>query len=111
MELASARGAAEEKALAQLAKATGTFVLVSARKDQQAVEHPSLKSGLFTHAVLRGLEGAADGSPRDGKVTALELSSYVVDAVPLLADRLAGTDQFPNAFNCGDDFPVVLVEE
>jgi len=111
VELASARGAAEEKALAQLAKATGTFVLVSARKDQQAVEHPSLKSGLFTHAVLRGLEGAADGSPRDGKVTALELSSYVVDAVPLLADRLAGTDQFPNAFNCGDDFPVVLVEE
>ena len=111
VELASARGAAEEKALAQLARATGTFVLGSTQKEQQATELQRLGHGVFTYALLKGLEGAADGSPNDGKVTVLELSSYVVDAVPILADKLTGTKQFPNAFNYGDDFPVVLIEE
>lgn len=110
VELLAARGANEEKAIAQLSRSTGVHVMASAGSEQFAAEFGELGHGLFTYVLLRGLQGEADGSPRDGKVTIYELKSYIDDQVPELTRKLKGKPQYPYTFSRGQDFPVVLKE-
>ena len=100
------RGAAEEKAIAQLARSAGLVVLASTQSEQFAAEFKELGHGLFTHALLLGLDGEADGSPRDGRVTVRELSAYVDARIPELSERYRGQPQYPNVFVRGQDFPL-----
>ena len=55
------------------------FSLTASRASERSFESPDLEGGhgFFTYYVVRGLEGEADLSPRDGTVTADELSEYV----------------------------------
>jgi tetratricopeptide (TPR) repeat protein len=55
------------------------FSLTASRASERSFESPDLQAGhgFFTYYVVKGLEGAADLSPRDGIVTADELSEYV----------------------------------
>jgi hypothetical protein len=62
-----------------------TGILAAARSFSLAAESDELSHGLFTHAVLEGLGGAADGDS-DGYVTLGELSAYVETMVPELSD-------------------------
>jgi hypothetical protein len=64
---------------------TKTGILAAARPFSLAAESDELSHGLFTHAVLEGLGGAADGDS-DGYVTLAELSAYVETKVPELSD-------------------------
>jgi tetratricopeptide (TPR) repeat protein len=54
------------------------FSLTASRAREQSFEHPDLRGGhgVFTHFVVLGLEGEADGD-RNGVVTADELAEYV----------------------------------
>ncbi len=101
------RGAAEEKAIAQLARSTGTHWLTSAGSEQFAGEFAQLGHGIFTYALLEGLNGAADGNS-DGKVTVGELDAYLQDQVPELTKKYRGTPQFPSSYGFGQDFPVSI---
>jgi len=59
---------------------TGRSVLslTASRDREDSCEGPSYDShGVFTYYLVKGMEGAADTSPRDGKVTADELAEYV----------------------------------
>ena len=67
-----------------------TSILAAARPFSLAAESDELQHGLFTHAVLTGLGGAAD-TDGDGYVTLQELSRYVEAAVP----ELSGSQQLP----------------
>ncbi len=107
-ELLAARGAGEEKALAQLSRSAGVHVLAAAGSEQTAVEFKDLGHGLFTYLVLSALGGDADGSPRDGKITVYELKSFIDDQVPDLARKFRGTPQYPHTFSRGHDFPLVI---
>lgn len=107
-ELLATRGAAEEKALAQLARSAGVHVLASAGTEQFAIEFKELGHGVFTYALIQALGGDADGAPKDGKITVYELKSYLDDQVPSLTERYKGQPQWPNTFSRGQDFPVVL---
>jgi len=108
VELLATRGAREEKALAQLSRSTGIHVLAAAGSEQFAVEFEDLGHGLFTYVLLEALNGAADGAPKDGKVTIYELKSFIDDQVPEYSRKYKGKMQFPYTFSRGHDFPVVI---
>ena len=111
VELLAARGAMEEKAIAQLARSAGIHVMASAGSEQFATEFASLGHGLFTHVLIQGLQGGADGAPKDGKVTIYELKSFVDDQVPEVTRKLKGNPQYPYTFSRGNDFPLVIQRE
>lgn len=109
VELLAQRGSVEEKAIAQLSRSAGIHVLASARGDQYASEFKELKHGLFTYVLLKALEGEADGTPKEGKVTLYELKSYLDDQVPEISMEYKGKPQYPYTFSKGNDFPLRLV--
>lgn len=110
VELLAARGANEEKAIAQLSRSAGIHVMASAGSEQFASEFSVLGHGLFTDVLLKALQGEADGAPKDGKVTIYELKSYIDDQVPEMTRKLKGNPQFPYTFSRGQDFPVIMKE-
>jgi hypothetical protein len=55
----------------------GAVVLFAAGNDELAGENSDLKHGYFTLALIEGLKGAADKSPKDGVVHLNELLTYV----------------------------------
>jgi WD40 repeat protein len=104
------RGASREKAVAQLARSTGTFFLLASGAIQFASEARELRHGIFTYAILEALEGKADSGIPDEKITASELKSYVEERVPELTQQYMLTPQYPTGYSFGQDFPIVLVK-
>ncbi|MCD4792045.1 MAG: caspase family protein, partial [Bacteroidales bacterium] len=98
IDILSTRGFEKEKAIAQLARSTGTFWLVASETEQYALELNNLGHGLFTYAVLQGLGGDADGKNNDQKITVKELSAFINDFVPEYSEKLRGTPQYPTSF-------------
>lgn len=101
------RGVAEERALNQLARATGIAMLASSRAEQYAREVPALGHGVFTHVLLEALRGGGDLN-RDGSVSVLELIQALNAQVPELSIQHTGATQYPVTTFHGDDFPVVM---
>lgn len=109
VETFALRGAAEQKAIAQLARSTGTVVLASSGSEQFASELPELGHGLFTYALLQAISGHADGGkPPDGKITIKEIEAYINDRVPELTQQFRGSTQYPNSYTIGHDFPLAV---
>ncbi|MCG8574842.1 MAG: caspase family protein [Flavobacteriales bacterium] len=108
LESFASRGGAREKALAQLARSTGTFFLTASQDAQFANEVGSLKHGLFTYALLEALGGSQSAS-NDTKVTVNEMKSYVEDRVPELSEEYHGSAQYPTSYSYGQDFPLVIL--
>ena len=106
-EVLAARGAAEEKAIAQLARSTGTYWLAAANSQQFAGEFAQLKHGLFTYCILEAIAGKADGQ-NDKKITVQELSSYLNDQVPIISQKYKGSEQYPVTYGFGQDFPIAV---
>ena len=61
----------------------GIAAFFSCKANEQALEDPDFKQGVFTHFLVEGLRGTADqpisGRPADGIVTFAELSAYVAN--------------------------------
>ncbi|MFH0992126.1 MAG: caspase family protein [bacterium] len=108
VETFAMRGASEEKAILQLARSAGVVVLASTGSEQFASEFKQLGHGVFTYALLEGIAGEADGSPKDGKITVKELEAYLNEKVPELTTRYRGAAQYPNSYSKGQDFPLVV---
>ncbi len=68
-----------------------------------------IRHGFFTHALLRGLDGAADAD-RDLRVTFDELKSWARDSVETMTGRLCPKPQIPHVRFEGDARPIVLLE-
>ena len=103
------RGAAEEKAIAQLARSTGTHWLTASGSQQFASEFDQLGHGTFTFALLEALKGKAD-SGNDRKITVKEVDAYLQDVVPQLTVKYRGLPQYPASFGFGNDFPIAVVK-
>lgn len=110
VETFAMRGAAEEKAMIQLARSTGMTLLASTGTEQFATEFEQLGHGVFTYAILEGMSGEADGGTEDNKITVKELEAYLNDMVPDLTQKYKGTMQFPRSWSQGMDFPVAIVD-
>lgn len=106
VEAFALRGASEEKAILQLARSAGVVVLASTGSEQYASEFKDLNHGVFTYALLKAIDGEADGSPKDGKITVKELEAYINDQVPVLTKQYRGSAQYPNCYSRGQDFPI-----
>jgi WD40 repeat protein len=107
LESVGTRGAIEEKAIAQMARSTGTFWITASGSEQFATEFEKLGHGVFTYALLEGVQGKAD-SNGDRKLTIRELSTYIENRVPELSEQFNGLSQFPSAYSFGNDFPIVI---
>ncbi|MCX6258343.1 MAG: caspase family protein [Bacteroidia bacterium] len=110
VEAFAMRGAAEDKAILQLARSAGVAVFASTGTDQYAAEFTQIGHGVFTYAVLDGLSGNADGGVRDKKITVKELEAYINDLIPELTKKYRGQAQYPNSFSTGMDFPIIIVK-
>jgi hypothetical protein len=105
-EMFASRGAAEEKAMAQLARSAGIVVLAAAGMDQYATEFATLGHGVFTYSIVEGLKGNADGTNNDKKITVFELKAFLEDYVPELTKKYKGEAQYPTGYSKGQDFPI-----
>lgn len=101
------RGASQEKALAQLARATGTHWITASSADQLATEFADLGHGAFTHTLLQALGGAADTG--DKRITVNELKAYLETELPAVSKRHKGSPQYPSSYGYGQDFPIALI--
>lgn len=108
LEAVAVRGAAEEKALAQLARSTGTFWITATGSQQFATEFAELGHGVFTYSLMEGLSGKADNG--DKRITIKELSAYIENRVPELSEKYKGTPQFPSGYSFGNDFPIGVIK-
>jgi uncharacterized caspase-like protein len=102
------RGAAEEIALNQLARSSGSVIITATNSDQFASEIETLGHGVFTYALIQGLNGKA--AKNDGRITASSLRSWIDDEVPGLSEQYKGSLQFPTTFMFGQDFPIGISE-
>ncbi len=78
----------------------------SARFDQEALEDPALGHGLFTYAVVEGLEGKGAMATK-GQLSTKDLAEYVVGRVGALA-RAMQAEQEPQYFKGRDARDYVL---
>ncbi|BDX39102.1 hypothetical protein CYCD_24570 [Tenuifilaceae bacterium CYCD] len=108
MQTLAMRGAAEEKAIAQLARSTGTYFIAASGSEQFATEVAELGHGVFTYSVIKALSG--DCKSQDGKVTVNLLKSCVEDLVPELSKKYKGQPQFPTGYGFGQDFPIGIAK-
>ncbi len=87
-------------------------ILTATSRGESAHESARLDGGhgVFSHCLLRGLRGEADGlagSAKDGTITLQEVSVYVKDQVNKVARDLDGGPQNP-VCHCAQDNEVVL---
>jgi Caspase domain len=108
-QVVAMRGAAEEKAIAQLARSTGTHWLTASGSEQFASEFQQLGHGTFTYVLLQALSGKADKGG-DKKITVKELDTYLQEYVPELTAKYKGTPQYPASYGFGNDFPIGVVK-
>ncbi len=104
------RGLAEQQAIYQLARSSGTVIIAACGADQTAKEFTKIGHGAFTYAFIEAIEGQADGGRRDGKITVAEIKAYVEDRVPELTQKHSGTAQYPSGYSMGQDFPISFIK-
>lgn len=77
----------------------GWVFMVGADTDRQAIEHTSWTNGAFTHILLKGLRGEADGfqsaGAKDTVVTMGELKAYVSAQMPDETQKVLGVAKRP----------------
>jgi len=77
----------------------GWVFMVGADTDRQAVEHSSWSNGAFTHSLIKGLSGKADGfqsaGAKDGVVSMGELKAYMNTAMPDETQKVLGVAKRP----------------
>jgi WD40 repeat protein len=110
VETFAMRGAAEEKAVLQLARSTGSYLIASTGSEQYATEFKELGHGVFTYALLQGLNCNSDGLEKNRKVTIKELEAYLNDNIPSLTEKYHGTVQYPKSWSKGMDFPIAVCQ-
>jgi WD40 repeat protein len=98
------RSTEARKALVQLARSTGTYIISASTDQQYAAEIRELGHGVFTYTLLEGLQGKGG----EKKVTVEGLIHYVKNRLPELTEKHRGSAQYPVSWGSGMDFPIVL---
>lgn len=87
----------DQKALVELGRSMGVYIFAASTDAQYAFEDKGLGHGVFTYALLQGLNGAADGAggEKSGSIEAEELKNFIRGQVPELMKKLYGVEQYP----------------
>ena len=102
------RGLTQTTAMKVLSRAVGSTIISASSSTQEALEGYK-GHGLLTYVLTEGLKGKAD-SDRDGFVKTLEISNYVEDTVPQIAEKEFNRAQYPYVSPLGQGFPLVKVK-
>lgn len=77
----------------------GWIFMVGADTDRLAIENSSWSNGAFTHCLIQGLSGKADGfqsvASKDGIVTMGELRAYLKTSMPDETQKVLGVGKRP----------------
>ncbi|MEM9859714.1 MAG: caspase family protein, partial [Bacteroidota bacterium] len=101
--------ASEEKAIVQLARASGVVMIASSGTQQYASEFEVLEHGVFTYSLLEALDGKL--GMLDNRIMVGALKSYMEFRVPELAEEHGGKAQYPTGYTQGNDFPIGIIEK
>ena len=101
------RGNEDRKALMNLAKATGVFIVAASTKDQYAAEVKTLGHGVFTHTLLAGIKGAAAAGGQK-TITVRRLLAFVEERLPEVSKKYKQEAQYPVVYSRGMDFPLSI---
>jgi uncharacterized caspase-like protein len=105
----------DKAAIDRLMNATGIAILAAASEQQEAMEgiiENGEGHGLFTHVLLKGLSGAADGRiNKDGQIDIEELISYTRTEVPRISREKWQYEQFPMYQSPKQNFPISLIHQ
>jgi WD40 repeat protein len=99
------RGLSEDAAIKTLNRAVGGTIISASTNAQEALEGYK-NQGLFTYVLSEALSGKADAD-QDGFIKTTELSNYIEDIVPELAEKAFNREQFPTVNTVGQGFPIV----
>jgi WD40 repeat protein len=102
------RGAAEERAIAQLARSSGIFVMSATDGDQFASEVAQLGHGVFTYALLQSMSAAPSGDGTRRARMVGEIVSTAARLIPELSQQHRTQPQYPMVFSNGQDFPLLV---
>lgn len=88
-----------DKVTAESSLPKGWVFMVSADTDRQAIEDSSWSNGAFTHCLLEGMSGKADGflsiGAKDGKISLGELRAYLGMKMPEETQKILGVAKHP----------------
>jgi uncharacterized caspase-like protein len=104
------RGFEDRKTLDQLARATGIHVIAASTDSQAAAEVSELGHGVFTHLLLKGLNGEATLAGTKRSVTVRSLLTYVEVQLPELSRKYRTEAQYAVSNSRGMDFPLAIVQ-
>lgn len=97
----------QQKALAVVARSTGTHWMAASGSTETAKEFGELGHGVFTYSLLEALKGKA---VKNRMITVNGLKDFLQVKVPELIKRYGGDSQYPASYGFGKDFPVELVK-
>ncbi len=103
------RGYEDRRALMQLARASGVYIIAASTQNQYAAEVKELGHGVFTHTLLQGLNGKAAMGDQT-TVTVKRLLAYVEEQLPLFSQQFKQQPQYPVVYSIGMDFPLTVVK-
>ncbi len=104
------RGMEREKAIAQLARSSGTFFITASQEMEYANESSDLRHGIFTYALIEIMKAdnkISQAFSSDNIINVSELKAYVESRVPELSRQFKGTPQYPTGYSFGNDFPIL----
>jgi len=86
----SVEGRADLLSLAKRSAASRFALVLASQAHEESQEYPPAQHGLFTHALLEGMRGAADANA-DGLITVGETFRHALPLVERLRDKAIGT--------------------
>ncbi len=104
------RGAQSEKAIIDLSKSRGLYIMAASEADQTAKEIKDLGHGIFTFSLIEGLKCAADFFEKDGVINVKELNLFVNKKVKETAQKYNISPQRPVSWEYLNDFPIKVCE-
>jgi len=94
----------ERSLFADLRENTGTQIISASRGEEVAFEYGELSNGIFTHAVLEGLQNSSADENGDGHVSVSELLDFVAAKVKEITQGRQTPTQ--RQANLEDDFVI-----
>jgi len=102
-----------QKALEQMSRAQGSFILAATAAGDEAQESPQLGHGVLTYTLLARVGAAKKGplkdrpQPKQPVVNVRDWLSFAQDEVPALTKILFGREQFVKYIGSGSDFAIL----
>ncbi len=104
-----ARGTFSDALLEELS-GEGRVVLAASDANELAFEADDLGHGVFTHFLMKGLQGEADPDGA-GTVTLPQLYTYLSDRIPREASKLGGRQHPVLKGDPGSEFPLTFTQQ